>query len=72
MLKVGCLLPGIMMQLSKITLALVLICANAAALADGSCEAKETTRDDYLACTNADTKKILSDAERLYQNIRDN
>jgi hypothetical protein len=40
------------------------------AYADGKCETKAKTRDDFLACTRADTKKSLSDAEKLYRNIR--
>ncbi|NML32675.1 hypothetical protein [Paraburkholderia antibiotica] len=59
-----------MMRLTKLAFALVLTCANFSASADDSCEKKSITRDDYLACTNEDTKRILNDAEKLYENIR--
>jgi hypothetical protein len=58
------------MRLTKATLSLALLCAVSTAFADAGCEAKAKTRDDFLACTYADIKSILSDAEKLYQNIR--
>jgi len=57
------------MRLTKISLALILTCTSFAAFADARCDAKAKTRDDYLACTSTDTKNILNDAEKLYQNL---
>ncbi|SDR51173.1 hypothetical protein SAMN05443245_6852 [Paraburkholderia fungorum] len=58
-----------MMQLTKVSLALLLACASCATYADANCEAKAKTHDDFLACTSADTKNILNDAEKFYQNL---
>ncbi|MGF6878127.1 hypothetical protein OKW35_007606 [Paraburkholderia sp. MM5477-R1] len=71
-LRADCLLRGIMMRLTKITVAVILSCGTSAAFADATCEASAKTRDDYLACTNADTKSMLSDAEKLYRNLHAN
>ncbi|MEX3810155.1 hypothetical protein AB3X96_07780 [Paraburkholderia sp. BR13439] len=50
--------------------AVLMISASISALADTACEEKAKTRNDFLACTNADTEKILANAEKLYRGIR--
>lgn len=54
----------------KAIVAVTMISASISVFADTACEKKAKTRNDFLACTNADTEKILADAEKLYRGIR--
>ncbi|MBB5470342.1 hypothetical protein HDG32_006492 [Paraburkholderia sp. CI2] len=54
----------------KAIVAVLIVSASISVFADTSCEEKAKTRNDFLACTNADTEKILADAEKLYRGIR--
>lgn len=44
--------------------------ACAPVFAGTACENQAKTRDDFLACSRADTEKTLSDARKLYEGIR--
>ncbi|SMG13222.1 hypothetical protein [Paraburkholderia susongensis] len=54
----------------KAMMAVIIALISISAFADILCEEKAKTRNDFLACTNADTEKILVDAEKLYRGIR--
>ncbi|MGF6595576.1 hypothetical protein P3T23_000283 [Paraburkholderia sp. GAS448] len=58
------------MQVTKIIAATIAIIASASAFADSNCEKNAKTRDDFLACSRADTDKTLAEAGKLYQDIR--
>ncbi|MCC8404930.1 hypothetical protein LJ655_24160 [Paraburkholderia sp. MMS20-SJTN17] len=62
----------IMTTIIKATAAGIIISLSISVFADTLCEKNAKTRNDFLACTNADTEKILADAEKLYRGIRKN
>jgi hypothetical protein len=54
----------------KATAAGMIVSLSISVFADTLCEEKAKTRNDFLACTNIETEKILVDAEKLYRGIR--
>ncbi|HEY2024449.1 hypothetical protein [Paraburkholderia sp.] len=60
----------IMTTIIKSVAAVITISASISAFADMPCEEKAKTRNDFLACTNADTERVLADAQKLYRGIR--
>ncbi|WP_205992318.1 hypothetical protein [Paraburkholderia sp. Ac-20347] len=59
-----------MIRATKFGAFLISALACAAVNAEASCEATAKTRDDFLACTNAETNRVLSNVKRLYEAIR--
>jgi hypothetical protein len=60
-----------MMRLIKIIItSLIAFTFPVSAFANAACEKHAKTRLDFIYCTEADTKKILSDAEKLYNALR--
>ncbi|WP_213308359.1 hypothetical protein [Paraburkholderia sacchari] len=58
------------MQVTKILIGATMIVISTSALADAACEKNAKTRDDFLACTKADTDRMLSESGRIYSGIR--
>lgn len=58
------------MRATRLAIAAIAVFVPALAYANAACEAKAKTRDDFLACANEDTDRILADAEKLYRGVR--
>ena len=58
------------MQVTKILAGATIVIISTSAFADVACEKNAKTRDDFLACTNADTNRMISESERIYSSIR--
>lgn len=59
-----------MMQLIKVISTLTFLSISTHAFADAICENRAKTRDDFLSCTDADTRKLLTDSEKLYRGVK--
>jgi len=60
------------MQITQAIAILIVFAFPINAFANAACEKHAVKRGDFLVCTNTDTKKTLSDAEKLYHGIRKN
>ncbi|HTH62146.1 MAG TPA: hypothetical protein VL689_18590 [Paraburkholderia sp.] len=58
------------MRAIKAVAVIAITFGSASVLADAKCDERAKTRDDFLACSYEDVDKILSDAEKLYREIR--
>lgn len=59
-----------MIRVIKLVAAALAALACAPVFAGTSCEKQAKTRNDFLACSRADTEKTLADAKKLYEGIR--
>lgn len=64
------LATGITMRATNIISIAMTLLISTSAFADGACEKKAKTRNDFLACSHIDTNKMLADSRKIYQNIR--